>query len=339
MRFRPKPYGTACTPPFWARGGHSQTILAHIIPTAARGLDAADPNVRSLDIALGDGDQLRAYYAPGTSGTLVAAFHGLSGNSTSDYMRLAMASARRAGHSLLAVNHRGCGTGRGLARGLYHSGRGDDLGAVFAFARRELNEPRILAVGYSLSGNALLHLLSDESAKERWPAGALAINPPIDLHSCSEHISSGLSRIYDLRFVRRCLGILREREEDGLLPAGYVIPRPRTLREFDDLVTAPLSGFLNADDYYARCSTAGRLARIERPTVIVHSQDDPFVTAQTFLQADLSPMIHLHLEQHGGHVGYLTKRAPQQGLGIKNAEKWLGGALDHYLGELMKALD
>ena len=332
MAFQPAPYCVPCRPPLWARGGHAQTILAHIIPTPAPGLDPTAENVRTLEIPVSGGDRSLAYYSAGESGTLVAIFHGLSGDSSSDYVRLAMQAARRAGHSVLAVNHRGCGAGRGLARGLYHSGRGDDLGCVFDWARRELPEERLFGVGYSLSGNAMLLLLSESDVpSSHLPDGAIVVNPPIDLHECSERISRGLSRVYDMRFVRRCLRTLQERKEDGLLPASYVIPRPRTLREFDELVTAPLSGFEGADDYYRRCSTKDRLELIDRPTVVIHAEDDPFVSAHTFRTAPMSAFLHLHLEASGGHVGYLTSRSLLGG-----SEKWLGGALSHYLGELYR---
>lgn len=330
MGFEPAPYAEACRPPFWAGSGHAQTILAHVIPTPAEDLRPGDRGVRSVDIPLPDGDRLRAYYKAGQSGKLVAIFHGLSGDSHSDYVRLASAAAQAAGHSVLAVNHRGCGSGRGLARGLYHSGRGDDVGEVFAWARRELPESRLFGVGFSLSGNALLLLLSERNLPAgHWPDGAIAINPPIDLQACSERIGRGFSRIYDLRFVRRCMRALEERLEDGLLPEEFVIPRPRSLREFDDLVTAPLSGFEDAEDYYRRCSTKDRLERIQRPTVIVHSEDDPFVSPDVFRTSGMSSFVHLHMERHGGHVGYLARRGSALAV-----HKWLGGAISHYLAEL-----
>jgi predicted alpha/beta-fold hydrolase len=332
MGFQPTPYGHPCRPPFYARGGHLQTILAHLIPTPAPSLVAGLDGVRSVDIPLPDGDALRAFYRAGSSGVLVAIFHGLSGDSNSDYMRLTAQVAQTAGHAVLSVNHRGCGAGRGLARGLYHSGRGDDVGEALTWARRELPELTQIAVGYSLSGNALLLALAASAAGGlQGPDGAIAVNPPIDLRECSKRISSGLNKLYDKRFVRRCLGAVRERQADNLLPPGFHVPRPKTLWEFDEQITAPLSGFLGAEDYYRRCSSKDLLHTISSPTVIIHAQDDPFVTAQSYAETQLSRQCHLHLEPHGGHVGYLTgtARAPQ---------KWLGGALSHYVVEVCAAV-
>lgn len=321
------PYARPCRPPFWARTGHGQTILSHLWPTSARELRDGVDGVTAHDVPVGDGDRLRVFHAPGTSGTLVAIFHGLSGDSGADYVRQTARVARTLGHSVLAVNHRGCGAGRGLARGLYHSGRADDLGAVFEWARGALPEEHQLGVGFSLSGNALLLLLARETRGH--PDAGIAINPPVHLRHCSERISSGANRLYDRRFVRRCTRLLHERVEDGLLPPDYPIPRVRTLWEFDEQVTAPLGGFADAEDYYRCCSTFELLERIEAPTVILTAEDDPFVPVQDFGQARGSARIHLHVERHGGHVGYLERAAiPLLG------HQWIDGALAHYIEEL-----
>lgn len=324
------PYAELCRPPLWARSGHAQTILAHLLPLAAPALVEGTDGATALEVPLSDGDRLRALYQPGTSGRLVALFHGLSGDAQADYMRLAARVALAAGHSVLAVDHRGCGAGRGLARGLYHSGRADDLGAVLAWCARELPEERRLVVGFSLSGNALLLLLArgaGELGEAALPHGGVAVNPPVDLERCSYRISRGLNRLYDRRFVRRCTRALEERVADGLLEPGYRIPRVRTLWDFDEEVTAPLGGFADARDYYRRCSTAKLLEGVERPVVVITAVDDPFVSPGDFGPASSS--LHLHVEATGGHVGYLEGGAT--GLG---ARRWLDGALAHYLREL-----
>lgn len=322
-----RPYPKPCRPPLWARTGHGQTILSHFIPTRAPDLKAGTAGVEVHDIPLPCGDKLRAFYAAGSTGILVAVFHGLSGDTSADYVRKTARLVRAAGHSVLAVNHRGCGAGRGLARGVYHSGRSDDVGAVFSWARGALPETRHVGVGVSLSGNALLLLLTQQGPGQ--PDAAIAINPPANLEHCSKRISSGINRLYDWRFVRACTELLHERRADGLLPDDFEIPRVSTLWEFDEEVTAPLGGFASALDYYQRCSTYELFDRIERPTVIITSQDDPFVPVADFESARSVPAIHLHVERFGGHVGYL-ERGPLPFTG----RKWIDGAVAHYLSEL-----
>ena len=319
--------------PLWARGAHAQTIAAHLLPSPWPALVPGEAGVTAHDVPLPDGDRLRALHRPGTSGALVAIFHGLSGDTESDYVRLTASVAAELGHGVLAVNHRGCGAGRGLARGMYHSGRGDDCGEVFAWARKALPEARQVAVGFSLSGNALLHLLSGGGPREHWPDAALAINPPIDLRACSLALMQGVNRLYEARFVRRCTEAIREREVDRLLPAGFDVPKVKTLWEFDERVTAPLGGFADAEDYYRRCSTRERLAAIERPAAILHAADDPFVPFASYQDLALSDAVHLHVEPRGGHVGYLSSAGARLA-----PRRWLGGALGHYVGALCAAV-
>ncbi len=151
----------------------------------------------------------------------------------------------------------------------------------------------------------------------------------MNLRHCSERISSGANRIYDRRFVRRCTRLVHERVEDGLLARDYPIPRVRTLWEFDEVVTAPMGGFADAEDYYRRCSTFELFDQIDRPTVVITAEDDPFVPVEDFGRAEGAPNVHLHVERHGGHVGYLERGAlPFSG------RQWIDGALAHYIREL-----
>lgn len=119
-----------------------------------------------------------------------------------------------------------------------------------------------------------------------------------------------------------------ERERiQGKLPRT-VIPRTASLREFDDLYTAPTCGFSDALDYYRRCSSVQRLSEVETPSVILTAADDPFVDPSALDGISLSPQVFLHLERTGGHVGYLARR------GLAGWRRWLDGALSHYVAEL-----
>ena len=239
-----------------------------------------------------------------------------------------MALARKLGHHVWTVNHRGCGEGRGLAKKPYHSGSGDDLGAAFAAARTRHPHLRQLAVAYSLSANALLLNLGGglpETAAQ--PDAAIAVNPPIDLGACSDAIHRGLSRLYELRFIRRCRRAIQERVADGLIPAIYQTWPTMSLRQFDDAYTTKAGGFRDAEDYYARCSARSHLSKISVPTVILMAQDDPFIPWQHAAEAQPSPAVHLHLEARGGHMGYLSRDLP--------GHRWLPYAVEHYARQLL----
>lgn len=322
--FRPTTPPVPCTPPWWARGGHLQTLVGNFLPWMA----TTQPFTR-VEVVLPDGDRLIGREYPGRSDTIVCLFHGLGGSNDADYMHRGVAVALRLGHGAWSFNHRGCGEGAGLAAGVYHSGRADDLGAVFALARERHPGKRLLAVGFSLSGNALLLNLGEGIGRFEKPDLAIAINPPIDLERGARLLERGLNRIYDLRFVLRCRRTVRERVAAGLIPDRYRIPWWTTLRGFDNFFTAPAGGFRDREDYYARCSAMPHLGKIDRPTVILAAQDDPFVDWHDHANAAKSSLIHLHLEGTGGHMGYVGKGIP--------GYRWLDVALEHYIDELLRS--
>ena len=311
-----------CVAPWWARGAHLQTVLGDQLPSPA-------PQTlgESIRIRLEDGDSLAGRTWAGTTDTVVLLFHGLGGSHDATYMNRTVLLSQSRGHSIWAMDHRGCGDGRGLAKGPYHSGRAGDIGAVIKAARQTHPGKRIAVIGFSLSGNALLLNLGDGIGIFEKPDVAIAVNPPIDLARCAVKLKTGINRIYDLRFVIRCRRSVRERVEDGLIQDIYRIPRFCALTDFDDYYTAPASGFTNREDYYERCSAGPHLTHIQKPTVILMAEDDPFVAVESFRECKVSDSVHLHIESTGGHMGYLSNG--------NSSRRWLDMALGHYLDALL----
>lgn len=308
-------------PPSWATTGHTQTILAHLLPSAKPPTTSGT----RWRIPLADGDVLIGTFYEGSSPFLVILFHGLTGSCQSDYMGRSTLVAQKQNHSVLTVNHRGCGFGAGLARHPYHSGRGDDISEVIGFCRTRLPQKKIIAIGFSLSANALLTLLCG-IAGENQPDLAIAVNGPTDLAACAEELKKGLNRIYDFRFVRACRDDIYKKRDLGLIEFKQKIPYLSHLHDIDKLYTAPYSGFRTADNYYASCSTFPYFSKIKTPTVILMSQDDPFIPWQPYLNAKNNPAVHLHFEKTGGHLGYLTR-----GETPFSYRRWLDEALDRIL--------
>lgn len=314
-----------CHPPFWARGGHLQTLLGSRWP--APPLTAAS---QPLQVQLADGDRLVGKGFAGSQPVVLCVFHGLGGSGERPYIRRSVQLGRQRGLTVWTINHRGCGNGRGLARGTYHSGVAGDLGAVFAAARRQHPGARVIALGFSLSGNALLLNLGDGfDGPHPKPDAAIAVNPPVNLARCAQLLATRSNQIYNAYFVHRAVRSVREREADGLVPPGrYQVSRRMTLQEFDGAYTAPAGGFTDQYDYYARCSAGPHLAKITVPTVILHAADDPFIDVKDLRDAVLSPSVHLHLSRFGGHMGYLSANLPDR--------CYMDYAIGHHLDELLK---
>jgi predicted alpha/beta-fold hydrolase len=316
----------SCTPPFWARTGHLQTVLGSLLPSPPFN-EAGE----RIEIVLPDGDRLVARYHAGNTDTVVYLFHGLGGHARADYVGRTALVCRAKGWHVYAVNHRGCGEGAGLAVHPYHSGRGEDLSAAIALGRQRHPAAKHAAVGFSLSGNALLLLLSGARG-ETLPDCAVAVNAPIDLGRCALRLKSGFNRVYDQRFVLLCEAAIESRRRAGLLKDSRRIPPFSTLHDFDALYTASAGGFKSREEYYETCSTKLRLAAIKTPTVIITAKDDPFVGYDDYASAPLGSHVKLHAEDFGGHMGYLT--AVKTPLGTR---RWLDYALDQYLTRLLDA--
>lgn len=312
-----------CRAPWWADSGHQQTILGNFLPEPPLELPS-----EPLMVTLADGDRLAGRIFKGKRMERLCVFHGLGGDDDRPYMRRAVRMGLSRGLEVWTINHRGCGRGRGLARGTYHCGVAGDLGAVFSEARCRGKGP-ILALGFSLSGNALLLNLGDgHDGPHPKPDRAIAVNPPVNLSHCSRLLGSASNRPYDLYFVNSVLSSVHHREDAGLIPKGhYPVSSLMTLRGFDDAYVAPAAGFRDGRDYYERCSASPHLASITTPTVILHAEDDPFVDAQDLKTADLGPAVHLHMEARGGHMGYVSRDLPDR--------RWLNYALGHYLDQLL----
>lgn len=316
-------YAFACTPPWWARGGHAQTIFGHLVANPAPSLARAERR----EISVSEGDVLVVRTLAGTSGVRVFLLHGLSGDADADYVRGAARALNAAGHAVWAVNLRGAGEGAACARHPYHSGSTADLAAVLAASRAEARADVHVVIGFSISGNiALLHAAQ---RRETRCDAVLAVNPPVDLARSADALHRGANRLYELRFVTRLRRAMRGYERRGAVRATGPIGVLDSLRTFDDRFTAPVSGFAGAADYYARCSSAPRLGEIGVPAVIVTSSDDPLVELAMVEGAARGSGVYLHVEEHGGHMGYLARVAPRH---------WLDGALVHYVSELARVV-
>lgn len=302
-----------CHPPFWARSGHGQTIVGHLLPS---------PKLKErgehFHITLNkESEKIHTTYLRGSSDVVVYLFHGLGGSSDAGYMQRSAQVARSLGHHVFMNNHRGCGSGLGLASEPYHSGRAEDLSKVIEFGKRKLPHLKHIAIGFSLSANALLLLAAKERA-DVLPDIAIAINGPINLDRASVMLNEGLNQLYDKRFV-----LDLKRYMNSNRPGSY-LKSVKGMREFDEVYTAPIGGFQSRAHYYETCSAKDHLFKIAIPTVLLSAEDDPFVSGMDYKEAILSETTVLHLEKHGGHMGYLTHK----GLGF---ERWLDGALRHYL--------
>jgi uncharacterized protein len=88
------------------------------------------------------------------------------------------------------------------------------------------------------------------------------------------------------------------------------LPPVRTVRQFDDVITAPNFGYGDAQEYYEAASAKRIIARLRVPTLLITAKDDPFVPYSSILAAgaEKNPAIHLVAPDHGGHCAFISSK-------------------------------
>jgi predicted alpha/beta-fold hydrolase len=228
------------------------------------------------------------------------------------------------------MNMRGCGSGDGLARQPYHSGRSHDVLAVLADLRHLAPQSPVTAIGFSLGGNLLLKLAGElQTAAATYLQQAIAVSPPADLAASVRTFSQPCNRVYEWRFIqllKAAVAARRARFPD--LPA-IALPKRLSIYEFDHLYTAPLCGFADADDYYARASAAPLVPQIRIPCRILFAADDPFIDTTTFDAMTLPSNVEVYHTIRGGHLGFLGSPGQPGGYRWMDTQllDWVGPAL------------
>lgn len=235
--------------------------------------------------------------------------HGLNGSSQSHYMKGIAEKAFLRGMNVVRLNQRNCGGTEHLCSTLYHSGLTADPVAVL----RELEErdrlPAFAVAGYSLGGNLALKLAGDFGGAAPASLQAVcAVSPTMDLERCVRALERRSNFAYQWNFVRNLKR--RMRRKARLFPDRFPLgplPRIRTVREFDEVYTAPHFGFANATDYYFRASALRVVDRIRVPTLILTAADDPFVPPEPFADPAITgnACITVRVSAHGGHCAFV----------------------------------
>jgi len=245
---------------------------------------------------------------PWTRPTILA-LHGLNGSSNAHYMKGIAAKAFARGMNVVRLNQRNCGDTEHLSAGLFHSGLTHDAAYVIAELTAVDGLTSIAIAGYSLGGNLALKLAAEygDAAPPELRAVA-AVSPIIEIGECVKALERPGNQLYQWNFVKDLKR--RMRRKDRFWPGRFDLgglDRIRTVREFDEVYTAPHFGFNGADDYYYRASAMRIIEGIRIPALVITAEDDPFVPPAPFRDPKISsnPCIELDLCAHGGHCGFV----------------------------------
>ena len=243
----------------------------------------------------------------------VALFHGLEGSSASPYARMLMHRVSQRGWRGAVVNFRGCSGEPNRLPRAYHSGDWQEVDWLLARLAAGSRGAPLYAAGVSLGGNALLKWLGERGEAARAiVARAAAVSAPLDLMAAGEALGRGFSLLYAKHF----LATLKRgaAAKHARFPGSFDFERmrhSRTLREFDDVVTAPLHGFRDTDDYWTRASSKPLLGNIAVPTLVLNARDDPFLPEQALPSAnEVSRAVTIEFPTSGGHVAFVSGPFP-----------------------------
>lgn len=294
--------------PWWLTHRHAQTLYG--------ALAAPTPNPAWIRErwSTPDGDFIDVDLLQGRpQAPLLTLFHGLEGSTGSRYLRALGWAAAACGWHVLAPNLRSCSGEMNLKARIYHAGDSAEIQWILARGRERHPAAPRFAAGVSLGGNMLLKWLGEQGTEARMLVDrAATIGTPFNLRLVAENLSRGFNRVYTRHFLStlKPKAEAKARQFPGLFDLAGTL-RARTMREFDDHFMAPVHGFADAHDYWARCSSGPWLGRIDVPTLLLNALDDPFVPHEALPgPADCSPAIVTDFPDHGGHVGFVSGNFP-----------------------------
>ncbi len=288
------------TPSFFFKNGHVNTMYRAVFskPTVA---------YRRERIELVDGDFIDLDFSSVGSKKLVLLIHGLEGSSNSSYM-IAMANElNKNGYDAVSMNLRGCSGEPNRLLATYHSGKTEDIEAVYAvLLEKDYQEHHM--VGYSLGGNLTIKYLGEKPRAHIQTA--VAVSTPCDLKSTAIKMTAVSNALYLNVFLKTLKEKAIQKSEqfpNSFLSKSY-IQKIKTFRELDDLFTAPANGFKDAEDYWTQASCKQYISNVATKTLLINALDDPFFTKDSYpiKEAEKHPCFYLEMPKYGGHVGFMT---------------------------------
>lgn len=286
------------------KNSHCQTIIGSTllfqreVPSKTFYINLADNDVIALEISTPKD------WKP--EGWTVFLVHGLCGSHRSHYMHRLAKKFYKSGIQAVRINMRGCGSGRGLARGIYHSGSSEDVLEVLEAMRKKFPNSPFLVAGFSLGANVILKLAGElrERANEIIK-GLIAIGPPVDLLASARLVVQPHNRFYARYFLKLLLEDVNFRQTHFPDLPPHNLPLDITLNEFDELYVAPRAHYSCALEYYYYCSSKKVIPDITLPTKILFAEDDPIIKPNALDSYDLPPHIEVYKTAYGGHIGFM----------------------------------
>lgn len=307
-------------------GAHQQTIIGTF------NFFRKKPASETQYLQLSDGDKIALEVTipdewKVNSPTLLLV-HGLCGSHESPYMIRMAKKFSDNGFKVVRMNLRGCGSGRGHAKKIYHAGCTDDVLEVLKALKKEHLESDITLMGFSLGGNIVLKLAGElNTSASSLLKEVVGVAAPVDLFQSVNLIKNNTNRFYENYFLGLLRSDIRHRHEKFNDLGDFELPKNLTFYDFDECYTAPQCGYESAMDYYKRCSAVETILEVDIPCRVLFSEDDPIVSSTSLDHLSMPDHIEVYKTKKGGHLGFL---------GIPNSIRgfhWMDSVLLEWLVE------
>ena len=301
----------AYSAPRWLPGGQLQTLYAYSLKQTAiftyRRERWETPDDDFIEVDWLDGSD---------SPRLLVLFHGLEGCSRSNYAVSLMNHLWQEGWQGVVPHFRGCGGEINRLCRSYHAADSAEIDWILRNLKNSHRGVRLYAVGVSLGGNMLLKWLGEQAEQALDVIdGAVAVSAPVDLLIAACQLEHGWNkRVYASHFLGTMKPkVLAKIATHGLRLNPRAIGAISTFREIDNLYTAPVHGFRDAEDYWVRSSSKPWLGRIKVPTLLINARNDPFYPGKALpTGGEVAEAVTLEYPNSGGHMGFVSGRFPGQ---------------------------
>ncbi|MCC7528017.1 MAG: alpha/beta fold hydrolase [Candidatus Melainabacteria bacterium] len=301
---------------------HLMTMVPTFMPRPREPKDQPRADKCVIEVASGSSVLTYVHLQPNhKSRPTLMIIHGLEGSSESSQVLGLGRKAMGKQMNVVRMNMRNCGGTLHLSNTLYNGGLSADVISVARHIQKAFELKDIYVAGFSLGGNIALKAAGElgEDAIGLF-AGICAISPSIDLHASVESLARGINKIYEIHFLRGLTSKIRQKSV--LFPERFDVEKLRlvkTIKDFDDIFTAPDGGYGDADNYYAQASAINLIPNIRVPTLIISSKDDPIVPFESFLSDKLkTPFVTLLAPDWGGHSGFVHARSEATGRDVSD---------------------
>ncbi|KAL5105608.1 Phospholipase ABHD3 [Taenia crassiceps] len=249
---------------------------------------------------------------------IVVVFPGLNSCAYSAYIVSIVRGINQCKYSCVVLNNRGTCRRKLKTPRSYCASITSDVDFVLGHIRSRYPGAPMVAVGISLGAVILFNYLADEPQdhKNAWPlTAAMCICMPWDMVQSSDKLEKSLDWLLFNKPLTHGLRRIVMRNAD-VLSKEYDVPRilkSRSIREFDENLTASMFGYKSAEDYYTCASPVMKIDRVRIPILCLNAADDPFVPFHTLPLKGVSgagSRVVLAVTRYGGHIGYLPGLLP-----------------------------